>query len=58
MLHFEQSSQVLCLLAVVTKIPGLPKGFKLISIHSVGENGVFCVVFSDLSHQTYHPKTL
>jgi hypothetical protein len=30
---------IVCLLAVVTKMPGLPNGFKMVPTHSVRKNG-------------------
>ena len=53
----------MCLLAVVTKMPGLPNRFKMVPTHSVRENGggncvvigpvVSYIFFSDLFHQNY-----
>lgn len=67
-LYFEQPHCTLCLLAVVTKMPGLPSGFKMDFTHSRGENwGGSCgvtwpaisyIVLSDLSHQSYQSQKL
>ena len=60
---FIHGPWIMCLLAVVTKMPGLPNGFKMAPNHSVRKNWfgncgvigptVSYIFLSDLSHQSY-----